>query len=117
MHSLQCLQCSFMKIWPILMIQVPNGSQQAGLSNTLTITIFGNSVLELHVDLCNVSKHLKHFQSHYIWDDHRSARLVVEFDVELCEVQRPSGLSVVEFVCFSEVFEVLVIGPNLNVMW
>ena len=64
MHSLQCLQCSFMKIWPILMIQVPNGSQQAGLSNTLTITIFGNSVLELHVDLCNVSKHLKRFESH-----------------------------------------------------
>lgn len=67
MHSLQCLQYSFMKIWPILMIQVSNGSQRAGLSITLTITIFGNSVLELQANLCNVSKHLKRFESHCIY--------------------------------------------------
>src|SRR3981189_1118507 len=45
---------------------------------------------------------------------HAGPRLVLQCEVEAGEVERPSRLSAIELLCNSKVFEVLVVGEDLN---
>src|SRR3981189_1170892 len=47
---------------------------------------------------------------------HAGSWLVLQREVEAGEVERPSRLSAVEFLCNSKVFEVFVVGEDLNRM-
>jgi hypothetical protein len=47
---------------------------------------------------------------------HAGSRFVLQREIDAGEVERPSRLSAVEFLCNSKVFEVLVMGEDLNWM-
>jgi hypothetical protein len=49
--------------------------------------------------------------------DHLGSGEVDEFIVELGQLRDPPSLAIVEFLRFSEIQEIEVIGINLNLMW
>ena len=51
-----------------------------------------------------------------VWLAHAGPRLLLQCEVKAQEVERPSSLPAIELLCDSKVFEVLVVGEDLNWM-
>ncbi|KAG5338852.1 hypothetical protein C0989_005822, partial [Termitomyces sp. Mn162] len=73
----------------------------------------GVSWNEVHSLAIQVYYHHDHIG---VWLSHAPARLVVQGEVKVGKVEGLLGLSVVELLGHPEVFEVLVIGPDLKLM-